>query len=222
MLRRGLGGVLLVSGASSRSLLSAVGAVLSALASSACCWIPLLLVGFGLSAGGLSAWFEQNRLLFLVLAGGFLALGFYLAYFTGTRCDESCACSGRVSRVQRLSRGLLWISAVVVIAFASFPKYVGALMGDGGTLAAAPLQETVAMKVDGMTCEACAVPLQHALAGVPGVVDARVWYSRGTASLVIDPAAGFDPQDAVDVVDAAGYAGSLVGDPASPVAEQNR
>ena len=36
------------------------GSVVSALAASACCWIPLLLIALGISAGGLSAWFDPG------------------------------------------------------------------------------------------------------------------------------------------------------------------
>ena len=42
-----------------------IGSVASALAASACCWLPLVLVAFGASTAGLSAAFERVRPWFL-------------------------------------------------------------------------------------------------------------------------------------------------------------
>lgn len=204
--------MLLMSGASSKSLASAGGAIVSAIASSACCWLPLLLMGFGLSAGGVSAWFEEYRLVFLVAAGSLLAVGFYSAYFAGRRCDSACGCDRSASRVQRVSRTMLWISAVLVIGFAAFPKYVGAFIGDNGASTVAAVGDSVEVRIDGMTCEACAIHLQESLSSVPGVVDARVSYADGLATLSIAPDTQFKPQAALDAIVDAGYSGSVKGE----------
>lgn len=201
--------MLLVSGASSKSLASAGGAIVSAIASSACCWLPLLLMGFGLSAGGVSAWFEQYRLIFLGGAGILLAIGFYSAYFAGRRCDSACGCGHRAARMQRVSRTMLWISAAIVIGFAAFPKYVGAFIGDNGASVVAAGSDTVEFRIEGMTCEACAVHLQESLSKVQGVIGAQVLYADGSATLSIDPHEPFDPQVALDAVVDAGYSGSV-------------
>ncbi|MBZ0173354.1 MAG: cation transporter, partial [Phycisphaerales bacterium] len=206
------GWVLLMSNASSKSLVSASGAIISAIASSACCWLPLLLMGFGLSAGSVSAWFEQYRLIFLVIAGSLLALGFYSAYFSGRRCDSACGCDRPASRMQRASRAMLWISAIIVVGFAAFPKYVGAFLGDEGGIVVTAASQTVHMRIDGMTCEACAVHLQKSLTGVQGVIDARVSYPDGTATLVIGLGSEFRPQAALDAIDDAGYSGTIEDD----------
>lgn len=198
-----------MSGASSRSLASAGGAIVSAIASSACCWLPLLLMGFGLSAGGVSAWFEEYRLVFLVAAGGLLAVGFYSAYFAGRRCDSACGCDHSASRIQRISRTMLWISAVLVIGFAAFPKYVGAFIGDNGASTVAAGSDTVEFRIEGMTCEACAIHLQESLSKVPGVIGAQVLYADGSATLSIAPHEPFNPQVAFDAIVDAGYSGSV-------------
>jgi len=62
--------------------LAAGGAVLAAVLSSACCWLPLLLllVGSGASVASVSAFFEAWR---WPLVGGavvLLGIGFFLAY----------------------------------------------------------------------------------------------------------------------------------------------
>ena len=52
------------------------GSVVAAVLSSACCWLPLLLLAFGASAAGVSAFFERWRPAFLVVAIGLLGAGF--------------------------------------------------------------------------------------------------------------------------------------------------
>ena len=95
-----------------RSIASAGGAIVAAIASSACCWLPLLLMTFGLSVGSVSAWFEQYRLIFLIVAGVLLSLGFYSAYFAGRRCDPACGCwpyRAPTAAVPRTGRVASWL-----------------------------------------------------------------------------------------------------------------
>jgi len=185
--------------------------MLSAVASSACCWLPLTLMGFGLSAGGLSAWFERYRLLFLIGAGSLLALGFYSAYFAGRRCGSACACDARTSRTQRFSRGMLWVSAFIVVAFAAFPKYAGAILSTGASpMIAVTGEGTLDIAIEGMTCEVCAVGLRGSLAELPGVRGAHVSYEDGIAELALDPGTPIDPQPALDAIAKAGFSGSVL------------
>ena len=159
----------------SRSGLSTIGAVLSAIASSACCWLPLMLMSLGLSAGGLSAWFERYRLVFLILASVLLAIGFYSAYFSARTCDSSCGCNKKTSRTRLISKVMLWFSAIVVVAFSAFPKYVGAIIAhDETAIPVAGDTQTVSLSIEGMTCEACSVHLERSLAEIPGVLRASV------------------------------------------------
>ena len=183
------------------------GSVLSALASSACCWIPLSLIGLGVSAGGVSAWFEQYRWLFLSLTAILLATGFYFAYFRTPRCapGSSCATPNRSGR--RFNRAVLWVATIVVFATAAFPKYVGALLPKSPPGQAAPTAEmtTVSLGIEGMTCQACAVHLRSALADVAGVLDARVSYADGTAAISFDTSAPPSETDLTNAVERAGY-----------------
>lgn len=188
-------------------LLATGGSVLSALASSACCWIPLSLIALGVSAGGVSAWFEQYRWLFLTLTAILLSAGFYFAYFRTPRCAPGSSCATPNRTVRRFNRVALWMAAIVVFATAAFPKYVGALIPKSPPGQATPTSEltTVSLAIEGMTCEACAVHLRSVLADVAGVLNARVSYADGTAAISFDTAAPPSKTDLTNAVQRAGY-----------------
>lgn len=86
---------------------------------SACCWLPLVLLGLGMSTVGLSSTFENFRPWLLAGSAILLAAGFYSAYRTQPCCTP---------RARRLNRAIVWMAAAVVLAFALFPLYAGAGM----------------------------------------------------------------------------------------------
>lgn len=106
---------------------SAVGAVLSAVAASACCLGPIVFTAVGSGAlAAASTRLTFARLPFLALTAVLLGVGFYRAYRTpiqtATCCDGSCA-----PRTDRKARVILWfatIGAAVVAAFPYFAEYL--------------------------------------------------------------------------------------------------
>jgi copper chaperone len=48
--------------------------------------------------------------------------------------------------------------------------------------------ETVAMKVEGMTCNGCVASVSRVLKALPGVTDAQVSLTPGRATVTFDPA----------------------------------
>jgi len=189
-------------------MLAAGASVFAAVASSACCWLPLLLIAFGASAGGVAATFERFRPVFLVVAPSLLALGFYLLYFRKAACGPDGACAIPNPRFRRVSRVMLWIAVVLVAAFALFPKYVGLLFASPANASSATdPARTVTLRIEGMTCEACAIRLEHDLAAIPGVRRARVEYAEGRAMVGLDSVAYETTIGRlIDAVRAAGYA----------------
>ncbi len=165
------------------------GSVVAAVLSSACCWLPLLLLAFGASAAGVSAFFEQWRPAFLVLAVALLGAGFYVVYFRKASCAKgACETMPRSPRV--FSRALLWVAALLVALFAMFPNYAGAIArtfyGSRGTDKSATIVAGATLhrfRVEGMTCEACAVTLEADLVKLDGVSSARVDYPSKTAEV---------------------------------------
>lgn len=105
---------------------SLIGAVLSGVAATACCVLPLVLVAF--AAGG--AWasrlavLEPYRPLFVALTLVLLGFAFYRAY-RPVRA-ESCAADGscRIPPSGRLRRVALWIVSPPLLALVAFPYVV--------------------------------------------------------------------------------------------------
>jgi copper chaperone CopZ len=190
-------------------VIAAMGSLASAIAASACCWLPLLLIGFGASAGGVSAWFEQYRPIFLSLAGILLALGFYLVYRPVPACGPGSACDVPRLKLRRFNQATIWFAAILVAAFALFPNYAGQLIAAVQAPAVVNGErtqgQTITLAIEGMTCEACAVGLKHQLEQTPGVAAANVNYKHATASVTLyadDPAT---PEEVQAAVDKAGY-----------------
>ncbi len=101
----------------------------------------------------------------------------------------------------------MWIASVAVLAFALAPYYIGhvasalsrrpvvttisatkqsATASNQETSSQAAL-ETVTVKVEGMSCTACEVPVRDALDHTPGVRAVDVSYQRGDAQVKYDP-----------------------------------
>lgn len=165
-------------------LLACGGALVAAILSSACCWLPLAAIGLGASSAGLGAFFEAWRGPLWLLTTALLVAAFYLAY-RAPRCAHDEACEIPHRGVRRLNRGLLWLTTVLVAAFALFPGYVAAFTGGGGAAAeAAPTQTAVSYLVEGMTCAGCEAHTREAIEGVPGVTSVAVSYRDGRAEVV--------------------------------------
>ncbi len=164
------------------------GSVAAAMASSACCWLPLVLMGLGLSAAGAAAFFDRYRLLFLAAAAILLGVGFYLNYFRKERCAPGEACARPKPKLRSFNRGMLWFSTLLVLAFALFPNYVGILFGNRGisAMTGSAEDETWTLRIDGMTCAGCEAAVTTALSAVPGVIKSSASYKDGTAAITID------------------------------------
>ena len=196
-------------------LWAAGGSVISAVAASACCWIPLSLIALGISASGVSAWFEKYRLLFLGVTAVLLGTGFYFVYFRTPVCASGSACAAPNPKLQRFNRVMLWVATVVVIASATFPKYVGFLLaGSAPAEATVPAGElaTLNLRIEGMTCDGCATLVQNSLRKVPGVQTASASYPQGRAVVTFDPSSPPQTSSLVEAVEKAGYQATAVPD----------
>lgn len=189
---------------------STAGAVLAAALSSACCWLPLLLIASGASAAGVAGVFETYRPVLLVVAAALLTTGFYFVYLRKPDCTPGEECAVPSMRVLRINRLGLWIAAVFVVGFALFPNYLTALRGGfgGGDEITDGTSGEMMIEIDGMTCAACATTVRSELERVDGVRRATVGYDARQAAVAIEPGAGVTGDALSRAVERAGFKAS--------------
>lgn len=104
-----------------------IASILAAITASLCCLGPIAAVVLGLGSFGAAAVFETWRPYLLGVTFGLLALGFYFTYRRPeARCAEGSVCATHPS-VSRSRKIWLWLVTVLVVAFAAFPYYSGAV-----------------------------------------------------------------------------------------------
>lgn len=171
---------------------TSVGAVITAAASSACCWLPLVALGLGLGAGGVAAMLERFRWPLIVISAALIGLGFYLNYRPEAECAPDGSCPPQRPRLRRFNRAVLWISAILVIGFAVFPEFTAALTyGPRPALRAAFADSAAgALAVGGKTCAGCEIGDSTRAPGQvvrlsSDAADLRVAFNRDTGSVRI-------------------------------------
>lgn len=192
-------------------LLASGGAVIAAVLASACCWLPLALIGLGASTAGVAGFFEAYRPYFLSATALLLGAGFHYVYLRKPKCAPSDACAVPNPRLQRLNKISLWLATALVLGFATFPNYVGVFFGDdgAGTAAAAaqaPTSITRSYSIEGMTCEGCSGHIRTAVGAVTGVGAVEVSYAEGSATVVFTDGHA-DDAAVLRAIGTAGYVG---------------
>jgi copper chaperone CopZ len=205
--------------------ISKVGTVLSAVMASACCWLPLLLLAFGMSGAGIAGALESYRPLFIVLTFGFLATAFYFTYRprkTASASQDCCAtakgcCAATTARrrfnMMTLNKVMLWVVTALAVAFLFFPNYMKFFLGGGGSDAPAannPLVRTTTFSVEGMTCEGCAALVEKSVREVPGVLSVKVDYERKRAVVTSEACCPAPTEAVIDALRAEGYRATVV------------
>lgn len=178
-----------------------MGALLLAIGASACCWLPLLLVGLGAGATGAGAVFESLRPYLMAATVVFLGVAYYVTYRRGAACmaDGSCATSG----AGRRAKAMLWGITVVAAVSFLFPSWSASRLRDANADEAALGAPAFVIPVEGMTCAACGVKIHEAVMSVPGVRAAKVEESPGRVSIWTD--GKVDPAVVVEAVATTGY-----------------
>ncbi|MDE3154260.1 MAG: mercury transporter MerT [Acidobacteriota bacterium] len=108
-----------------------IGAVVAALAASACCVGPLVAVMLGAGTlGAVALTFEPYRPWLLGLSGLLLAVGYYVTYrpVPATAGAGGEACTTCAPSSKRVARWGLWVATVLIVLLAAFPYYVRFLL----------------------------------------------------------------------------------------------
>lgn len=184
------------------------GSVLSGAAASACCWLPFVLLAFGVSVAGVGSFFETYRPYFVGMAVILLGLGFYLTYLRPAPCALGTAYAARNRQVNLLRPGMFWIASALVAGFVFLPSYAG-LVFPSSPSTTAPVGDdrlvAVRFQIEGMTCEACAERVQKAIGDVAGIVSVDVDYELETAVVGLATVKPASVSAIVEAVRASGY-----------------
>ncbi len=218
----------IVSSGNKAETITKIGTVLSAIMASSCCWLPLLLLAFGVSGAGIAGALEVYRPLFIVLTFGFLAGAFYFTYrprssptTEGNCCstaDNCCAVppEGMKRRfsMMTVNKVMLWAVTLLSVLFLFFPKYVSFFLASRETesesTATSPLVTKITIAIEGMTCESCSVALEKTIKGVPGVLGAKVDYNNKQAVVSTESCCPFPKDEILKAIQDAGFSGSVV------------
>ena len=184
--------------------------LLAALAASLCCITPLLAVLGGLGgAASAFAWLAPFRLYLAGLTMAVLGVAWYRQLRPAPAAADCCA--GPVPRSLTQSTGFLAIVTALAGLLLAFPYYGAKLYPAARPAAAAPAAgaaapnwQTRTYRIGGMTCEACARHVEHAVRLVPGVQTVAVSYDRATARVRFD-AAHAPPAQVESAINGTGY-----------------
>lgn len=196
------------SPSSNKPLLGA--GLLAALAASLCCITPLLaLLG---SLGGVAsafAWLEPFRPYSVALTVGTLGFAWYQQLKPAPAAD-ACGCTVDAKPSLMQSKGFLSVVTFLASLLLAFPYY-GAKLYPTATApvpvalsAAVPVWQTASYRIGGMTCDACAKHVEHAVQQLPGVQAVTVSYAQGTVQVRFDAAQSLAAQVA-QAINSTGY-----------------
>lgn len=187
--------------------------VLSAFLASACCVGPRLLAFLGLGGAGSLVKLDPYRPYLLGVTAVLLGTGFWLSYRKPKHAEDCDVCE--VPRVQKAGRVMLWIAAVLVVAFTAFPSLAPMLFRSGASApVTAATQGTgdakATLEIEGMTCASCAVAVEAGLAKVDGFKSVEVAVDEGSAKVSYDPSRT-TPEALAAAVTKLGYASKPAG-----------
>lgn len=214
--------------------IATAGTLISAIMASSCCWLPLVLLAVGVSGAGIASTLEAYRPYFMVVTFGFLGAAFYFTYrpkkgaagSSGDCCAPELAahdcCStepvtatdccaptaGRRFSLMTLNKAMLWGVTVLAVAFLFFPSYVGAFLGGDGKTVTEDMNRAV-IKLDGMTCEACAANVVNAVREVSGVLAVEVDYAKREAIVGTEFCCPLPKDEILAAISDAGYEGQI-------------
>lgn len=163
------------------------GAIGAAVAASACCTIPLVLVSLGVGGAWMSnlTALESYRPLFIVLAVGMMGFAFVRSY--KAQQDLDCACT--TDMPPRTKSIVLAIGAVITLGLIASPWLLPSVIhahASGVGVESSNVQE-VTLSIEGMTCPSCTTTVITALNRTDGVLDAHVTYTPPQAVVTYDP-----------------------------------
>jgi copper chaperone CopZ len=190
--------------------------VAAAVAASLCCITPVLALLGGISGIASSfSWIEPYRP--YLIAATVLVFGFawYQKLKQRKKEEISCECETDDQLAGKAGKHSFWHSKTflsVVTVFAAlmilFPRYAHVFYPRSPVATVLIVEKSniqqVELKISGMTCQGCSEHVNHALDGIPGVLEHNTSYEQGT-SLVKYDASKSTKEKLVEAVNATGY-----------------
>jgi copper chaperone CopZ len=162
------------------SILASIGAMLAGLLTSACCWLPALLAAVGVGSAGLGAKFVPYRPFFAIGALALIGIAFAVTY---RRQPKEACCLTPTHKAQRFG---LWVALVIVLASLGFPTVMERFARSTSSVSSAAMPTGVrafSFRIEGMSCPSCALAIAANLKRLPNVVDARMDFEKGEATI---------------------------------------
>jgi mercuric ion transport protein len=165
----------------SKSVTTLSGTIAAAILASSCCLGPLILTGLGIGSIGIFSSLEQYRLLFIIITFVFIGMAFYLTYRKKKGTDACC----EIKR-DRFKKITLWVIATISVGLLLFPYAYGTFSKPSSVTPMSGDLQKVVIKVEGMTCEACAQSINSAIYKIQGVSAVNISLEKGEAIVGFD------------------------------------
>jgi mercuric ion transport protein len=183
--------------------------VAAAVAASLCCITPVLALVGGISGIASSfSWIEPYRPYLIGATVLVFAFAWYQKLKPRKKEEINCECETDEKPSFWHSKTFLSVITVVATLMISFPHYAHIFYPKSPVANVVIVESNnvrqVELKISGMTCQSCSEHVNHALDGVPGVLEHNTSYEQGT-SLVKYDASKSTKEKLVEAVNATGY-----------------
>ena len=181
----------------------------AAVAASLCCITPVLALLGGISGIASSfSWVEPYRPYLIGATVFVFGFAWYQKLRPRKKEEINCECETDVKPSFWQSKSFLGIITVFAALMISFPHYAHIFYPKSPVANVVIVEKNniqqVELKISGMTCQSCSDHVNHALDGVPGVLEHTTSYEQGT-SLVKFDASKASKEKLVEAVNATGY-----------------
>lgn len=169
------------------SLLSS--GMIAALMSSLCCITPVIALVAGTSGlASTFSWLDPARPFFVVITIAVLGFAWYIKFRTKAIYEVNCECDPARSSFWH-TRKFLSIVTIFVVLMLTFPLYAQifypkaekqVVVVDKSNI------QTATFDIKGMTCNACAVHVDHEVNKLIGIIKVSTSYEKGNAVVEYD------------------------------------
>lgn len=180
-----------------------------ALAASLCCITPVVALISGVSGVAAAfSWLEPARPYLIGITFVVLGFAWYQKLKPLNNDTLTCDCETDKKNLFWHSKLFLGIVTALTIGLLAFPSYAHIFYSKSQVANIIVIEKEnihqIELVVSGMTCQGCAEHINHALDGVPGLLEHNTSYDAGTSIVKFDTRKVTE-QQVVEAVNATGY-----------------